>query len=155
MKKFYLHIQCKVKSAVEFSSNNHSFRNAGGVCRGLGSFTGPKSVRGNWPLWSPVVSGCLSWPPVDDETDNIYISEVSNTVSAIKSLSQISNVKSRRIAISTHQKLSFELNFSPQKEQLQNKNIYFEPYGFLISTKYVKPRFWKLYICIYFNLISK
>ena len=29
----------------------------------------PKSVRGNWPLWSPMVSS--GPPPVDDGTDNI------------------------------------------------------------------------------------
>ena len=38
----------------------------------------PKSVRGNWPLWSPVVRG-LQGPLVDDGTDNRYTSKVSNT----------------------------------------------------------------------------
>ena len=35
----------------------------GGVARGLDLGNGPKSVRGNWPLWSPVVSMGLPSPP--------------------------------------------------------------------------------------------
>ena len=31
----------------------------GGVVRELDSVGAPKSVRGNWPLWSPVASGGL------------------------------------------------------------------------------------------------
>ena len=64
------------------SPNKRSFRGPGGVRRGLDSLTGPKSVRRNRPLWSPVVS---RRPLVDDGTDNIdiyiyiYSSEVSNT----------------------------------------------------------------------------
>ena len=42
-----------------YSPINCSFRGPGGVARGLGSITAPKSVRGNWPLLSPVVSCCL------------------------------------------------------------------------------------------------
>ena len=48
--------------------NKRSFRGPGGVSTGLDSFTGLKSVSGNWPLWSPVVSWGASrglpWPPV-------------------------------------------------------------------------------------------
>ena len=48
----------------------------GGVGEELVSVTAPKSVRGNWPLWSPeglpwppVASRSLKWPPVGDGTD--------------------------------------------------------------------------------------
>ena len=46
------------------SPNKLSFRGPGGVGRGLDSVGRPKSVRGNWPLWSPVVSRGLPWSPV-------------------------------------------------------------------------------------------
>ena len=39
-----------------YSPNKRSFRGPGGVVRGLGSVRGPKSVHGNWPLWSPAWS---------------------------------------------------------------------------------------------------
>ena len=37
-------------------AKKRSFRGLGGIIRGLDSVTAPKSVRGNWPLWCPVVS---------------------------------------------------------------------------------------------------
>ena len=46
------------------SPNKRSFRGLGGVGRGLDSVTAPKSVRGKWPLWSPVVSRGLLGSPV-------------------------------------------------------------------------------------------
>ena len=51
-----------------FSLNKRRFRGPGGVVRGLDFVTGPKSVRGNWPLWPPGIPpwhpGGLPWPPV-------------------------------------------------------------------------------------------
>ena len=43
------------------SLNKRSFRGLGGVGRGIDSVGGPKSVRGNWRLWFPVVSRGLPW----------------------------------------------------------------------------------------------
>ena len=63
------------------SPNQRSFRGPGGAGRGLDFGAGPKSVRGDWPLWSPVVFRGLQGPPVDDGTDNRYSSKVSNTTS--------------------------------------------------------------------------
>ena len=73
---------------MNYSPDRLRFRVSGGVGRGLDSVTGPKSVRGNWPLWPPGVSRGLPWPPVDDGTDNTYSSKVSNTA-----LGPQSNVK--------------------------------------------------------------
>ena len=39
-----------------YSPNKRSFRCPGGFGRGLGSVGGPKSVHGNWSLWSPAWS---------------------------------------------------------------------------------------------------
>ena len=64
---------------ILFPPNMRSFRSPGNVVRGLDLGNGPKSVNANWPLWSPVVSSGLQGSPVDDETDNRYSSEVSNT----------------------------------------------------------------------------
>ena len=46
-----------------FSLNKLSFRGPGGVGRRVDSQDGPKSVRGNWHLWSPVASRGLPPPP--------------------------------------------------------------------------------------------
>ena len=61
-------------SEVASSPNNHSFRGHGGVVRELNLRSGHKSVRGNSPLGSPVVSRGLQGPPVDDGTDYRYSS---------------------------------------------------------------------------------
>ena len=72
----------QLASQYMFSSPNNR-RGPGGVGSELDSLTALKSVRGNWPLWSPMVSRGLPWPPVDNGMDNIYIyiysSKVSNT----------------------------------------------------------------------------
>ena len=46
--------------------NKRNFRGPGGVGSRLDSRHGPKSVRGKWPLWPPVVSHGLQGPPVAD-----------------------------------------------------------------------------------------
>ena len=47
------------------SPNKCNFRGPCGVARALDLQHGPpKSVRGNWPLWSPVVSRGIQWSPV-------------------------------------------------------------------------------------------
>ena len=58
----------RMYTTCHVSPNKQSFRGPGDVARALDSVTMPKSVRGNWPLWSPVVSWGLPWPPVDDGT---------------------------------------------------------------------------------------
>ena len=60
------------------SPNKRSFKGPGGVGRGLDLQNWPKSMRGNLPLWSPVVSRGLQGISVDDGTDNRYSSEASN-----------------------------------------------------------------------------
>ena len=57
------------------SQNKRSFGCPGDVARGVDLRNGQKSVRGNWPLWSPVVSRGLQGPPVDDRTDNRHSSQ--------------------------------------------------------------------------------
>ena len=39
------------------------FRGPGGVGGEFGSLGGPNSVRGDWPLWSPVICRGLPCPP--------------------------------------------------------------------------------------------
>ena len=99
---------------INESPSKRSFRGPGGINRGLESATRPKSVRGNWPLWSFVVLRGLWWPPVDNGTDDMYISffKVSNktlgpklkcqSVSTIKRRCRTPTVKSHQMAISTH-----------------------------------------------------
>ena len=41
---------------VYFPTNRRSFSGPGGVGRGLGLRSQPKSVRRSWPLWPPVTS---------------------------------------------------------------------------------------------------
>ena len=43
-------------TSLLYSPNKRSFRGPGGFVRGLDSLGGPKSVHGNWPLWSPAWS---------------------------------------------------------------------------------------------------
>ena len=111
------------------SPNKRSFMGLGGVVRGLDSLTGPKSVRVNWPLWSPVVSPL--WPPVaflwrrGGRYIYIYIYIVpkfrirhwdhNSNLRVFRPLNDVYGhpVKSQRIAISTHPKLSFGLGVSP------------------------------------------
>ena len=63
----------------EFPEQACSFRGPGGVVRGPGYRHGRKSARGNWPLWSPMVSRGHQGPPVDDGMDNRYSSKLSST----------------------------------------------------------------------------
>ena len=62
--------------------SQRSFGGLGGVVRRLDSVTGPKSVCGNWPLWSPVVSRGLSWSPVvvPSNQQPYHICEKINTI---------------------------------------------------------------------------
>ena len=46
------------------SQNKHSFRGPGGGVKGKDSVGAPRSVRENWPLWSPVISRGVPWHPV-------------------------------------------------------------------------------------------
>ena len=66
-----------------FFPNKHSFRSPGGVDRGLDTRSRAKicarelaSIASRGP---PVVSRGLQWPPVDNGTDCIYSSRVSDT----------------------------------------------------------------------------
>ena len=58
----YLYFMLRATQTNQFcSSNKRSFRRPGGVGKGLDSTGGPKSLCGNCPLWSPVVSRGIPW----------------------------------------------------------------------------------------------
>ena len=70
------------RSTSYFSSNKRRFGGPGGVVREIDSLTRPKSVRGNWPLWSPVFSGgapvaSRGLPLTTGRTKKLYISNTT------------------------------------------------------------------------------
>ena len=60
--------------------------------------TGPTSVRGNWPLWSPVVSRGIPWSPV-----------VSRGLPCYSVINTCFNTKNSRVQIGPRQRPIFEV----------------------------------------------
>ena len=51
-----IYIYIYILNDLDTFPNKRSFRGLGGVGGGPDSRHGPNSVRGNWPLWSPVAT---------------------------------------------------------------------------------------------------
>ena len=105
-------------------------------------YPGLKSVRRNWPLWSPMVSrASLGLLLTTGRT--IYIVpkfqirrwDHTNLMSkCFDHKTTFQDTNSRRIAISTHQKLSFELGFSSKRATYKKHML-----GFAASSLRIFP----------------